>query len=73
MLGLDLFLDAFFDLENDRPWMVGHAAIPLPIPWRIIHEYALFHELTGDLYDDLLYFIGELDAAYIKHIHRKTG
>lgn len=70
-MGLELFLEAFFELEHERQYLVGAAVQALPIPWHIINKYAEVHELTGDLYDDLLYFVRALDDAYIKHLNKK--
>lgn len=71
-MGLDIFLDAFFDLEHERTFLVGAAIQALPIPWQSINKYAEVHELTGDLYDDMLYFIRALDDAYLKHVNKKA-
>lgn len=69
-IGLDIFLDAFYDLEHDRIWLTGEKIIPLPISWSAIAQYTNFYEITGILRDELLYFVKELDNAYIKHISK---
>lgn len=45
--------------------------MPLPIPWLTMHTYAQAHNFTGEIYDDLIYFVGELDTAYLKHLNDK--
>lgn len=41
---------------------------PGPIPWTAIAEWAREHGVTDpDEFDDLLYLVMELDAAWIKH------
>lgn len=70
-LGLDLFIDAFWDLEHDRVWASGMSAVPLPLAWSALHNYALYHELAGEAYEDMLYFLREMDSAYISHIMKK--
>lgn len=71
-LGLDIFLDAFFDLEYDRNWLVGTVAQPLPISWGTLQKYAEIYEFSGILRDDLLYLVRALDNAYINYINKKS-
>lgn len=58
-VGLELFLNAYFDLDTERQtgFSVG------PIPWSKIREYANAYDFDTDLTDDLFYFIKQLDAA----------
>ena len=71
-LGLDIYLDAFFDLENDRNWILGTTAHPLPIAWGTLIQYAEMYELTGIMREELIYFVRALDNAYIAHLNGKT-
>jgi hypothetical protein len=71
--GLRIFMDTFWDLEYDRPWLSGMSCVPLPIPWQTIHNYCTAHNFTGALYTDMLYFIRELDSVYTRHITKKIN
>ncbi len=71
-LGLDYFLEAFYVLEHDRTWLTGMAVIPLPLPWGTLVKYAEVHELTGVLFEELLYFVRELDIAYVQYLTQKS-
>jgi hypothetical protein len=69
--GLSVFLNAFFELEHDRQWIVGDKAIPQPIPWRVINDYAQAFNFAGDLHEELVFFVRHLDEAYIKKVAKK--
>lgn len=43
----------------------------MPISWTVMDAYASRHGITGDDYDDLLYFLTELDSAYLQHLRKK--
>lgn len=62
--GLELFLNAFFDLDTERQagFSIG------PIPWSKIREYAKAYELDSDLSEDLMYFVKALDNAHMKRL-----
>ena len=69
--GMDLFMLAFLDLQHDRAWLSGDVAQPLSITWRTICDYAEIYDITGNLLHEMLYFVRELDDAYIRHVNRK--
>ena len=68
--GLTFFFDAFYDLDTERSLADLH-----PIPWSKIVLYAEYHGLKKEEADDLLYFIREVDNAFLKRLaeRRKRG
>ncbi len=66
---LSYFFNAFVELDSERDVGMGFG----PIPWSSLHQYALFHELSGEAYEDFMYLLRELDRAYIKHVAKKGG
>lgn len=66
-VGLELFLNAFFDLDTERQagFSIG------PIPWSKIREYAAAYRFDEDLTEDLFYFIKQLDNANMARIERE--
>lgn len=68
-VGLELFLNAFFDLDTER-----QAGLAIgPIPWSKIREYAVAFDFDSDLTDDLFYFVKALDAAHMKRQKKKKA
>jgi hypothetical protein len=67
-LGLELYFGAFFDLNTCRPsgWSIA------PIPWSVINDYAQTFELDEMQTEDLFFFVGHMDAAFINHHRAKT-
>lgn len=66
--GLDLYLNAFYDLNSDRS--VGMSAGP--IPWTAIHTYASAMGVFGVDFEDMVYLIRRLDNAYLEHTRPKS-
>jgi hypothetical protein len=68
-LGLDMYLEAFWDLSSCRSagWGVG------PIPWTAILDYAHAYGLDPEQTEDLVYYVRVLDKAYIEHSQRQQG
>lgn len=70
-MGLQLYLDAFYDLNTDRPsgWSL------MPIPRSAIRDYAVAHDFTDEQKDSLLYHIPLMDQAFRKHHaeHKSDG
>jgi hypothetical protein len=66
--GLELFVNAFFDLDTERQagFSVG------PIPWSKVREYAIAYRFDEDLTEDLMYFVKALDNAHMKRIERES-
>ena len=72
-IGLEIFLDAFYDLEHDRNWIAGNTAQPLPIAWSSLIKYAEVYELPSTLREELLYFVRELDSTYMRYLNKRGG
>jgi len=67
-MGLELFFDAFLDLDGDRPpgWTTS------PIPWAVVKDYAKAYNITGEQRDDLVFFVRRMDRAYLGHLEKKA-
>lgn len=65
--GLELYINAFFDLDSER----SHATAPTPIPWRAIAEYAAVFDFDEEQRDDLFFFIKRLDSEHLKRLAEK--
>lgn len=67
-IGLELFINAFFDLDSERQagFSVG------PIPWSKTREYGEAYKFDEDLIEDLMYFVKALDNAHMKRLERKN-
>ncbi len=62
-MGLELYLGAFLDLDQDRPVGFGLA----PIPWGTVFDYCARLDIVGEQREDLLYHVKALDAVYRQH------
>lgn len=62
-LGLELFYDAFWDLNGCRTFGMGMG----PIPWTAIKDFAQAFEFDEEQFDDLYYYVRRMDDAYLKH------
>ena len=62
-VGMELYLEAFWDLSTCRAsgWGVGS------IPWSAIMDYAHAYELDPEQTEDLVYYTKVLDRTYIEH------
>lgn len=67
-LGLELFITGFYDLSTCRSYGFGEG----PIPWTAIQRYCEVNEITGVQREDFIYFMGFLDAAYLKFKLKKA-
>lgn len=67
-MGLELYYDAFLDLNTCRSigWGVG------PIPWTSIADWANVHGLDADQRDRLFSYIPKMDQVY-RDIYNKKG
>jgi hypothetical protein len=67
-LGLELYYGSFWDLSSCRVtgWSLG------PIPWTAIHDYARAYGFDEEQTDDLIYYVRELDIAYLQYEHKKA-
>lgn len=66
--GLQLYLQAFFELDSER----SHGMGVTMIPWMSIKYYAESNEFSLDQSEDLMYFIRKMDIAHIKRISNKA-
>jgi hypothetical protein len=68
--GLELFIQAFFELSTSRMVGVDYG----PIPWVVINEYCNSLEIVEDQRDDVFYHVRALDSTYLEFINRpKSG
>jgi len=64
MIGLDLYLMAYFDLSTERPPSMTIS----PIPISKMKEYALYWNLEFEQTEDLIYLIRRMDVSNIERI-----
>jgi hypothetical protein len=67
LLGLNLYMRAFFELDSDRNHVFNYERISL----LRIAEYALVFEFDELQREDLLHFIPKMDIAYINRMKEK--
>lgn len=67
--GLELYWDAFFDLNSCRTHGMGTIT---EIPWSAIDAYARRYEIEGFLFDRLVAYISAMDASYLKFLRDKV-
>ena len=67
--GLDLYLQAFLDLNADR--QAGMTI--MPIPWTSIFAYAKAYGLSAEQTEDLIYHIRYMDDAYMEKMRPQNG
>jgi len=67
--GLEIYLQAFFDLDTERNRGNGIC----PIPWSSVSDYARAFEFDAEQTEDLHYFIRKLDQENMKRLANKTG
>jgi len=65
--GLQLYLEAFFELDSERT----HNDTLNPIPSSKIREYARDYEFDEEQSEDLLYFIRILDGEHLKRLGKR--
>lgn len=66
-VGLQFYLEAFFDLDSDRQ----HGKSLGPIPWKSIKGYAEAFELDEEQTADLFFFLRQMDTDHLKRIAAK--
>lgn len=67
-LGLELFLQAFFDLDSER----SHGFTLTPIPFTSVLTYARLYELDEEQTEDLLFLIRRMDNAHLARLDKKA-
>jgi len=68
-LGLQLYLQAFFDLDSER----SHGQGLTSIPWTSIASYAIAFEFDNDQTEDLYFFVRRLDSEHLKKLAAKQA
>lgn len=66
-LGLQLYYEAFFDLNSERSHGMGLTAIP----WSRIKDYAVAYEFDEDQTENLFIYIRAMDNANITYLESK--
>lgn len=66
--GLEIYLQAFFDLDSERSGGMGLTRIP----WSSIRDYGLFYEFDSDQIEDLFYHVRKMDDANLKRLSKKN-
>jgi hypothetical protein len=67
--GLQLYLQAFFDLDSER----SHATAPTAIPWSSVQYYASTYDFNEEQAEDLHFFIRRMDSEHLKRIDAKLS
>lgn len=67
-LGLEIYFQAFMDLNTCRStgWSAG------PIPWSAVQDYAITFGLDSEQTADLHYHIRMMDQAFLKRLDAKS-
>lgn len=66
-IGLQLYLQAFFDLDSER----SHEFAPKPIPRSKVAEYIKELDLNEEQAEDLFFFIRKMDGAHLTRLEAK--
>lgn len=66
--GLDLFIQAFFDLDTER----SHGLALTAIPYSAILNYARQYELDEETTSDMLFLIRRMDNAHLRRLEKKA-
>ncbi|WQZ00291.1 tail chaperonin [Escherichia phage Shy] len=66
-LGLQLYLQAFFDLDSERSHSLGLT----PISWSSIIGYARAFEFDEEQTESLLFHIRRMDTEHLKRLESK--
>ena len=66
-LGLELFLQAFFELDTER----NHSMGICPIAWSSMKTYSEYYEFDHEQSEDLSFFIRRMDSAHLKKLESK--
>lgn len=66
-VGLQLYLQAFFDLDGER----SHGSGLRSIPWSAIKDYCVANELDEEQTEDMFYFVKRMDKAHLDRLEQK--
>jgi hypothetical protein len=67
--GLEIYLKAFYDLDSERSYISGVAAIP----WSKIKDYAEFYQFSEEQTEDLFYLIRAMDNAHMNRVRAENA
>lgn len=67
LAGLELYLNAFFDLDSER----SHGTSLSPIPLSSVLEYARFFDFDECQTENLVFFIRQMDNVHLKRLDNK--
>jgi hypothetical protein len=65
--GLQLYLNAFFELDSER----SHAMGLTRISWSSIKDYAIAYEFDEEQTEDLFFIIKRMDSANLERLNEK--
>lgn len=65
--GLEIYFQAFFDLDTER----HHGNGLMPIPWSAILRYARYNEFDERQTSDLMFYIARMDSWNLNHLAEK--
>ena len=68
-LGLELFYNAFSELNSSRQFGFSEG----PIPWKAVHDYCCANEICGEQKDDLFFYVAELDDEYLSILKERSS
>ena len=60
-MGLQIYLDAFFDISPSRLGGMG----VMPLGWLPIHQYCQAHGISDEDGQDMHFLLGKMDIAYM--------
>lgn len=66
-MGLDLYFNAFLDLDTERNHHTGFSYIP----FNSIVSYAKLYDFDEEQTEDLIYLIKQMDSAHIAKLQKK--
>ncbi len=67
--GLQIYIQAFFDLDSERT----HSLALTPIPWTAINAYANAYRFDEEQHEDLQFLIRKIDNAHLERLRKKSG
>lgn len=65
--GLEIYFEAFFDLDTER----HHGNGLMPIPWSAILRYAKFQTFDERQTRELMFYTSRMDSWYLNHLAKK--
>lgn len=68
--GLSLFINAFYDLDSERTYD-SNTGLPFSIPFTAMVTYCNFYSIFGEDAEDMVYYVKEIDSAYVDYITNK--